>query len=244
MMVDMPLAPAVPSPEHPPAPPPAVTLPERLRLETRELHAAAERSGVMGQLLRGRLPLPQYRALLANLLALYRALETALQACRADPRVAPVHLPQLFRAPALACDLAALSAVPRNATATAPAGPSSPPVIEDAALAYARRLAQLAQAGSPALVAHAYVRYLGDLYGGQALKRVVTRAYGVGDEGTRFYGFGTEAEVQAQRNAFRAALAAVPATPDEADLIVAEARWAFEQHRRLFEELAARPVPS
>ena len=53
--------------------------------------------------------------------------------------------------------------------------------------------------------------------------------------------FGDAAAVQAQRLVFREALAAVPATPAEADLIVAEARWAFEQHQRLFEQLMAHP---
>ena len=205
-------------------------LADRLRLETRDLHAAAERAGAMAELLRGQLALPRYRALLCNLLAIYVALECALDARQTDPHVAPVHLPQLFRAAALASDLAVLrvQAEPQ-------------PVLKDAAAAYALRLAQLAKTGSPALVAHAYVRYLGDLYGGQTLKRVVTKAYGLGEDSTQFYEFGDAAAVQAQRLAFRAALAAVPATPVEADLIVAEARWAFEQHQRLFEQLMVRP---
>ncbi len=184
----------------------------------------------MGALLRGQLALGSYRALLCNLLALYVALEVALEARQADPHVAPLHMPELYRAPALASDLMAL-----GAPAAAAEGQ-----VEEAARAYAKRLAQLAHSGSPRLVAHAYVRYLGDLYGGQTLARIVTRAYGLGPDATRFYAFGSDAQVQASRSAFRAALAAVPATPAEADLIVAEARWAFEQHCRLFEQLARR----
>ena len=205
-------------------------LADRLRLETRDLHAAAERAGAMAALLRGQLALPRYCALLCNLLAIYVALECALDARQTDPHVAPVHLPQLYRSAALASDLAVLRV--RGV---------AEPALEDAAATYAQRLAQLAQAGSPALVAHAYVRYLGDLYGGQTLKRVVTKAYGLGADSTQFYEFGDAAAVQAQRLAFREALAAVPATSADADLIVAEARWAFEQHQRLFEQLMVRP---
>jgi heme oxygenase (biliverdin-producing, ferredoxin) len=103
--------------------------------------------------------------------------------------------------------------------------------------AYAQRLAQLAGAGSPALAAHAYVRYLGDLHGGQALKRVVARTYAMADGATQFYEFGSEAAVAEHRRRFRQALATLPAHGAQADLIVAEARWAFEQHRLMFEQL-------
>jgi heme oxygenase len=203
-------------------------LPERLRLETRDLHAAAERSGVMGDLLHGRLGLASYRAMLRNLHTIYDALEAALDARQADPQVAPLRMPELYRTAALASDLDALDA---GGDETA---------VEDAAAAYAGRLAQMARAGSPALVAHAYVRYLGDLHGGQALKRVVARTYGLGAEGTSFYEFGDDAEVLVHRAAFRAALAALPVSAADADLIVAEARWAFAQHQQLFEQLQAR----
>ena len=43
------------------------------------------------------------------------------------------------------------------------------------------------------LVSHAYVRYLGDLNGGQVLQRVVTGNAGLGSGiGTRFYEFGSQ----------------------------------------------------
>jgi heme oxygenase (biliverdin-producing, ferredoxin) len=202
-------------------------LPERLRLETRDLHAAAERSGAMGALLHGALDLPRYRALLRNLLVIYVALELALDACQASPQVAPLRMPALYRATALQQHLHALG----EPTASAPTQTA------DAAAGCAQRLAALAQTDSPALAAHAYVRYLGDLHGGQALKRVVARAYALGESGTQFYEFGSGADILAHRQSFRAALLALPATPEQSDLIVAEARWAFEQHRLLFEQL-------
>jgi len=206
----------------------AVPLPLRLRLETRELHAAAERSGAMGALLRGELALPAYRALLRNLLAIYIALEVALDTRHADPRVAPMRMPALYRAPALSNDLASIAEVEREAKES----------LLPAAADYADRLAQMALQGSPALVAHAYVRYLGDLNGGQTLKRLVARSYGA-EAATAFYEFGSSEQVAAHVDALRAALAAVPSTPAEDELIVAEARWAFEQHIRLFEQLMA-----
>ena len=210
-------------------------LPERLRLETRALHAATERSGAMAALLAGRLPRPVYVQMMRNLHALYEALETALQVHGAAEAVAALQAAPLARAPALAEDLALLH------------GPGWAEALPLAATTqhYVARLQALARAApseaAPPLVAHAYVRYLGDLHGGQVLQRLVGRHYGLGAEagapGTRFYDFGATPQVLALRQQLRAALGALPFDEAEQDTVVAEACWAFEQHRGLFIEL-------
>lgn len=204
-------------------------LPERLRLETRDLHAATERTGAMAALLAGRLPRAAYCTMLRNLHALYIALEAALEQCRDEPALAALRAGPLRRAAALAADLQALHG----------AGWAVELPLQPAVDAYVDRLRALSDAASPALVAHAYVRYLGDLHGGQVLRRLVMRHYAlVGDAGTRFYDFGPEPEVLVLRQRLRSALGALPLTAAQQDSVVAEARWAFEQHRRLFEQLA------
>ena len=203
-------------------------LAQRLKLETKDLHAATERSGAMAQLLAGRLPRAGYGALLRNLHAIYTALEAALQQAPAHAAVQRVHDPSMHRAAALAADLQSLH------------GPhwAHEILVQPAALAYAQRLHLLAQAQSPMLVAHVYARYLGDLHGGQILKRLVARSYGPA-AATAFYEFGDDTQVLALRQALRRALADLPITAAEADAIVEEARWAFVQHQHLFEELAS-----
>ena len=211
-------------------------LPERLRLGTRELHAQTERTGLMAELLSGRVNPDGYCALLRNLHALYDALETALRQCAAVPAVTAVNLPVLHRAPALASDLDALhggdwrSALP----------------LQDAAHVYVQRLQRLADGASPALVAHVYVRYLGDLHGGQVLKRLVARGLGLSDDvGLHFYDHGAVDAVLARRTTLRSALASLPVNAAQAEAIVHEACWAFAQHRLLFEQLhAAHPAPT
>jgi heme oxygenase (biliverdin-producing, ferredoxin) len=56
--------------------------------------------------------------------------------------------------------------------------------------AYTARLRKLGDSEPAALLAHAYVRYLGDLSGGQFIRRRIAKAYGLSDgAGTAFYEF-------------------------------------------------------
>jgi heme oxygenase (biliverdin-producing, ferredoxin) len=206
-------------------------LPERLKRETRDLHAEAERSGVMHDLLRGRIDVRAYCALLRNLHAIYSTLEAALDRAVVEPGLQRLHDPSLRRSASLAQDLDHLHAGRWQDDFA----------IEPATAAYIERLRSLAIDAPRRLAAHAYVRYLGDLHGGQVLQKVVRQRFGlVGGDGTRFYEFGPPAEVESLRQRFRAGLASVPASAAEAEAIVAEARWAFDMHKALFVELQAR----
>lgn len=175
----------------------------------------------MAELLAARLPRARYTALLHSLHTLYAALEAGLAAHAGEAWLAGIELEALRRRAALEADLAGES-------------PAEPTAV---ACAYAARLQALAAEGSPLLLAHVYSRYLGDLHGGQILQRLVSRQYpGIG---TRFYEFGGDERVQALRLGLRSALASAPLGPGDADRLVAEARWSFEQHVLLFEALAA-----
>jgi heme oxygenase len=197
---------------------PAGGLPQRLKAATREAHAHAERSGVMGALLAGSVARADYIALLANLSAIYRALEPALE------RLAPrwPGFGALARTAALEADLRAFGAGP---TPLAPA-----------TLGYVERLDALRGASAHRLWAHVYVRYLGDLHGGQILADRVRHRFALPD-GTRFYDFGDAAQVQRLREGVRAQLASVRLDAAETDAVVAEAVWAFAAHCDLFEQI-------
>jgi heme oxygenase len=198
----------------------------RLKSETRALHAQAERAGVMGELLGRRIGRAAYCAMLRNLHAIYEALETALDALPAKAPVRTLWRDALRRTPRLAADLEALHG--RDWRRELP--------LASATRGYVERLRALG--GASALAAHAYVRYLGDLNGGRVLAPLVREQLDLaGGTGAAFYEF--SGDPAALREDFGAALAALPVAPADEDAIVAEARWAFEAHRRLFEELAA-----
>lgn len=205
-------------------------LADRLRQATRTLHTEVERAGLMRTLLRGELPLAGYAALLRSLHAIYAPLEEGLARHAAHPQLAPLWQPALARAATLAGDLERLAG-PAWAAQLAPA---------PAALAYAERLRHLDAAEPALLAAHAYVRYLGDLSGGQMLARVVARSLGAAAEGAvAFYDFGGAAQVARLGAALRGGLDRIARSETQAQALVDEACAAFERHRVLFEELGS-----
>ena len=68
---------------------------------------------------------------------------------------------------------------------------------------------------------------------------MVRRAYGLVDAaGTRFFDFGTPAQVAALAHGFRQALGSLPLDKASAQQLVDEALWSFDQHVQMFEQVA------
>ncbi len=204
-------------------------LSESLKSETRLLHVQAERSAFMRVLLRGEMDRPCYCALLRNLHAIYAVLEPALRRHAADPALAPLVFPALWREAPLARDLDALHGPEwRGAIA-----------LQPATVRYVERVHEIDRAQPERLVAHSYVRYLGDLTGGQMLRRIVRDSLGLpAGTGTAFYDFGDAVETARLKQVFRAGLDVLAVDEATGQSIVAEARLAFQLHRQLFAELA------
>jgi len=206
------------------------SLADRLKTETRALHTAAERSTFMGELLRGRIGRSDYCALLRNLHAIYAALEPGLVRHASHALIAPVYAPALFRTAALSSDLTVLHGSQWT----------SEIAMQQAAIAYVARLHEVEATQPGLLLAHAYVRYLGDLSGGQMLRRIVGQSGALADErGLAFYDFGDASAARELAHVFRSGLASVPVDAVQTEALIAEAKLAFGLHQRLFDELAA-----
>ncbi len=204
----------------------------RLRTETSDLHRLAERSGIMHGLLRGHLDRREYVALLRALHVVYASLERRMHALADDPVLQPFVDPALDRTKVLESDLESLHG--ENWEREVPVLP--------AAEAYAARIDA---ATPPALIAHAYVRYMGDLSGGQTLGRVISRALALpGDAGVAFYRFPGIPDVDAYKASFRAALDELSFDDVTADLVVREAQDAFRLNVRVFEDSGTQSGPS
>lgn len=220
----------------------AASLSERLRTETKDVHTAAERSGIMRQLLRGEISVASYVALLGNLAALYEALESALARHAAHDSLRAIEWHRLARLPTLRHDMAALSAglsVGMEGREDAPQGSGAEWALAPATREYVAHLHRLSDQHPERLWAHAYLRYLGDMYGGQIIKRLVLASVAGGDaRAVSFYEFAEIDDLAAFLTAFRVALDDAPLHPTTPDAMVAEARFGYELHARMFTELA------
>lgn len=205
------------------------SLSQRLRAETKDAHVLAERSGIMRSLLRGTITRDAYVSLLRNLAGIYRPLEQELDRHAAHPALVGLDLQSLRRLDPLERDIAALNG---DAAQNAPAD-------QPATREYSERLRELGRSSPELLLAHAYVRYMGDLSGGPMLKAVVAKALGLSDDGRglEFFAFPRIADPVAFKQAFRGALDATAGIVLSADAVVREAQYGFALHERLFREL-------
>ena len=205
------------------------SLSQRLRAETKDAHVLAERSGIMRRLLRGTITRDAYVSLLRNLAGIYRPLEQELDRHAAHPALVGIDLRALRRLDALERDIAALQGEP----------PREVPAEHATTREYAARLFDLGRSSPELLLAHAYVRYMGDLSGGPMLKEVVAKTPGISDtgRGLDFFAFPRIVDVIAFKHAFRDALDAAGHVVPSTDAIVREAQYGFALHERLFREL-------
>jgi heme oxygenase (biliverdin-producing, ferredoxin) len=178
------------------AAPLGMSLGDMLREATHALHVEAERSGVIGQLLRGGGTREAYALLLRNLSPAYRAMEDGLARHSNSPALRAVVRPELFRTPALESDVERLAGASWR---------ESLPLLS-AGERYAERVSAAAANGSGRLVAHAYLRYLGDLSGGQIMKRLLAKSLGLGADALGFYDFPAIADLSAFKNEYRKAI--------------------------------------
>ncbi|MEP6763607.1 MAG: biliverdin-producing heme oxygenase [Gemmatimonadaceae bacterium] len=199
-------------------------LSHRLRSDTKDAHTAAERSGVMRSLLRGKISREKYVALLQNLAALYEALESELDLHREHVALRQVDWNSLRRFPSLQHDIAAF-------------GEFQTADIKPSTLAYVAHLHEIGAASPGLLFAHAYLRYLGDLYGGQIIKRVVEQTFADVKGATTFYEFTNLGDLGAFKVSFREAIDAIPESAAGADALVNEAKRGYELHAQIFSEL-------
>lgn len=209
----------------------APSLAERLRDGTLDLHGKAERAGIMREMLRGRIAPEAYRRLLRNLHPIYHRIELTLDAHAGERVFTTVDFRPLRRTETIERDLLALHG------ADWPALPLAAPTTR-----YVAHLETIAGATPLDVLAHAYVRYLGDLSGGQIVRRLVAQALALdGSDGLAFYDFTplgpTARLVRRYREALDALVTAV--TLDEATItrLVGEARIAFERHVEIFEAI-------
>jgi heme oxygenase len=145
-----------------------------------------------------------------------------------SPLIEHVHFPnELRRTDALLEDIAFFAADDLEAS--------------PAAVAYGKRLREIAAASPELLVAHSYVRYLGDLSGGQVLKRAVVKAMQLPADGrgSKFFSFDLipRPKMNQFKKLYRERLDTLPVDEALSAALVSEAELAFQLNGNMFLEL-------
>lgn len=193
---------------------PGSSLLDALRLRTRALHVEAERSGLIADILQGRGTRFSYALLLRNLHPVYATMERALERLKRAPVVGLIVYPELDRAAAIEADLAALSA-------------GELPLLP-AAVRYAEAIEAAGSGEGLPLIAHAYTRYLGDLSGGQIIRRLLVRSLALPADALTFYDFPAISDIAAFKGAYRDGIERAGDLIGDFAVVVEEGARAFE----------------
>ena len=208
----------------------SVDLASQLREGTKKSHSMAENTGFISCFLKGVVEKSSYRTLLADLYFVYSAMENQIMRLAGEhhPVVSHINFIELNRRESLEKDLLFYF------------GPQwqSNLKISSSAQAYVDRINHIAKEKPELLIGHHYSRYLGDLSGGQLLKKITQKALKLpDDEGLQFYIFENIDDEKNFKNKYRSTLDSLPINQEMADLIIEEANNAFRYNMDVFKEL-------
>tara|TARA_Y100001968_G_C19298914_1_gene688053 strand:+ start:334 stop:1041 length:708 start_codon:yes stop_codon:yes gene_type:complete len=208
----------------------SVDLAKQLREGTKKSHSMAENTGFISCFLKGVVEKTSYRNLLADLYFVYSAMEDQINqlAEEGHPIVGNINFKELNRRESLENDLSFYFGSEWKSILK----------ISSPAQVYVDRINQVAKDKPELLIGHHYSRYLGDLSGGQLLKKITQKAMNLPDDnGLRFYIFEDIEDEKAFKDKYRLILNSLPITQDMANLIVEEANQAFKYNMDMFQEL-------
>ena len=208
----------------------AVALAPQLREGTKKSHTMAENTGFVACFLKGVVEKKSYRKLISDLYFVYSAMEEEIDRLVYEnhPIIKNIGFKELFRKETLENDLKFYY------------GNNWKNLIEisDSAKSYVDRIRFVAKESPELLVGHHYTRYIGDLSGGQILKKIAKKALNInGNEGLDFYEFSMISDEKQFKKSYSDTLNQLPINQEVADQIIEEANQAFTYNMKMFKEL-------
>ncbi len=163
---------------------------EELKKQTEQSHSDAEQTEFMQSLFKGNLPIDSYVKYLTILMYVYDTLEITVRDNLDDDLIGMFFDERLERSWKISADLGNLKKVITfNSKLT------------DHVNEY---MVMIGNASSVELLAHHYIRYLGDISGGQILKRILQQSYGLSEAQMSFYDF--DLDIKQYRDSYKAKL--------------------------------------
>ncbi|XP_069570688.1 heme oxygenase 2a [Brachyistius frenatus] len=205
-------------------------LSELLAEGTKESHDRAENCQFVRDFLRGRIKKELFKRGTAALYFVYSAMEEEIEKNRDHLHIAPIYFPaELHRREALARDLEYFYGEDWESQISLSAGTKP----------YVDRIHEVGEKDPVLLVAHSYTRYMGDLSGGQILKKVAQRALKLPftGEGLNFYQFEGIHSQKGFKQLYRSRMNELEMDEDTKQIIVDESNRAFGFNMMVFTEL-------
>lgn len=202
-----------------------------LKEATAQAHETAENSGFMERLLSGQIPVEGVSQFTGQLWFIYDALERTVSSLAGTSILESIADERLERRGALEADLQHLIGEQwRDELRILPA-----------TAAYVARLEELNEKGQEhRVLAHHYVRYLGDISGGQVIAARLNVQYDIDPQGLNFYDFSELGKIPPYRAAYRDNLDKIQLTDGQRQELVEEARQAFAFNTEVFRELGSK----
>ncbi|HBQ99060.1 heme oxygenase (biliverdin-producing) [Roseofilum sp. Belize Diploria] len=206
----------------------STNLATKLREGTKKAHTMAENVGFIKCFLKGTVEKESYRKLSGNLYFVYSAMEEEMARHQNHPILGKLYFPELNRKESIEQDLAFYYGSNwREGVSLSPAGQ-----------AYVDQIRKVSNEEPELLISHLYTRYMGDLSGGQILKKIAQTAMNLPEgQGTQFYEFADIPDEKAFKNNYRQTMDSLPIDEATADRIVEEANAAFGMNMKMFNEL-------
>ncbi|KAG7460167.1 hypothetical protein MATL_G00218430 [Megalops atlanticus] len=205
-------------------------LSELLAAGTKESHDKAENTQFVKDFLRGRIRRELFKLGTVALYFTYTAMEEEIERNKDHPQFAPLYFPaELHRHEALARDVEYFYGEDWQSQVS----------CSPATQRYVDRIHEVGRTDPVLLVAHSYTRYMGDLSGGQVLKKVAQRALKLPPtgEGLNFYQFDGIHSAKAFKQLYRSRMNELELDAPTKERIVAEANRAFQFNMEVFAEL-------
>ncbi len=208
----------------------AVALAGQLREGTKKSHTMAENTGFVACFLKGVVEKTSYRKLISDLYFVYQAMEEEIDRLveQDHPVIKYLGFKELFRKETLVNDLKFYYG----------SNWFNEINISESAQLYVNRIHLVAKESPELLVGHHYTRYIGDLSGGQILKKIAKKALNLeGENGLNFYEFKLIDDEKKFKKIYAETLNKLPIDQQIADKIIEEANEAFIYNMKMFKEL-------
>ena len=145
-----------------------------IKTRSNTLHKAAENTGFTQRLLNKAANVESYTAYIYNLSLVYESIEANLNKYSDIAEVKPFVTPEIYRSASIKRDVKALA-------------DNKDIEVLSSTLAYVDRINTISEKNPKMIIAHAYTRFLADLFGGRIFYSLLKEHYKINDDALNYY---------------------------------------------------------